>query len=164
MLANVLEVSEFKLSDLLGSAGATIGIIIAGTIFLQFLSTKYGELFARYRALTGEYRGRKADESRHDQLQPQIRTYRRRLRLMSWASWGAAVALLCFILAVLAGGLSVAYPDVRLFKGAGTLSLLLGLVLIGVAVFLELLESVMARGELYEEVADLDAPARRGAS
>ena len=37
----MLEVSAYKLTDLLGSAGATIGTFIGGTIFLQFLSSKY---------------------------------------------------------------------------------------------------------------------------
>ncbi len=51
-----MEISDDKLTDLLGSAGATIGIIIAGAIFLQFMSTKAIELTTHSRELTGDYR------------------------------------------------------------------------------------------------------------
>ncbi len=38
MFATILQISDYKLTDLLSAAGATIGVIIAGTIFLQFLT------------------------------------------------------------------------------------------------------------------------------
>ena len=123
---SLIRVSEFKLTDLLSSAGATIGVIIAGTIFLQFLSTKYAELAGRYRELAGEYRTREESEPRHDPLRILIRAYRRRLRLMNRASALAAVALLCNLLAILAGGLSLLYPPQRFFKYLGTPRPLLG--------------------------------------
>jgi len=151
-----LRVSEYKLTDLLSSAGATIGVIIAGTIFLQFLSTKYTDLCSRYRELTGEYRGRRKDEPRHGPLQSQIRMYRRRLMLMSRASALAALGLLCFLLAVLAGGLSILQPPQRAYKVIGTVGLFSGLVLIAAAVALGLVEIVLARHELGDEIADLD--------
>jgi amino acid transporter len=161
MLPSLQGIADFKLTDLLSSAGSTIGIIIASTLFLQFLSAKYGEVGGRYRALTSEYRGRQPVESRHGLLQPQIRTHRRRLRLIIWASWLAAVALLCFILSILAGGFSMAFPDTRAFLWSGTTTLLLGLVLIAIAVFLELVESVQAPQELAEEAGDLDDDVKR---
>jgi hypothetical protein len=162
MFVGLLGVSDYKLTDMLSSAGATIGIIIAGTIFLQFLSTKYMDLGGRYRALTQEYRGGNAGESRHGLLQQQIRRYRCRLRLIDWASWLAAVSLMCFVLAVIAGGFSMAYPHLHHCKWFGTGGLLIGLTSMGVAVFLELVESVLARHELSEEIGDLDDAARNG--
>src|SRR5689334_16725757 len=83
---NPMHVAEFKLTDLLGSAGATIGIIIGGVIFLQFLSSKYDSLAGRYRELTRDYRGQ-GQSHRHESLQYQIRVYRRRLRLLNSGSW-----------------------------------------------------------------------------
>lgn len=157
-------VADYKLTELLNSAGATIGIIIGGTIFLQFLSSKYVSLANRYWSLTGEYRDRKDDEPRHGPLQSVIWNYRRRLWLLSRASWLAGAALLCFISAVLAGGFSMLYPPVAAFKLIGTAGLALGLVLIGGGVFLELWESVLSRHEIAEEVADLDAPVRSSKS
>src|SRR4051812_48458115 len=101
LLLQLSEVAECRLTDLLGSAGATVGIIIFGTIFLQFLSGKYTELASRFRELAVEYRKGGAGEARHAELQEQMVLYRRRLRLMRLASWVAAVALLCFLAAVL---------------------------------------------------------------
>jgi hypothetical protein len=160
----VAEVSEYKLTDLLGSAGATVGVMIFGTIFLQFLSTKYVQLAGRYRQLTTEYRNGGAGESRHTILQSEIGLYRRRLRLINWGSWLAALALLCFLLAVLVGGLSMIFPPVVWLKAIGTIVLFPGLGLIGAAVLLELVESILGRRELSHAVEDLDDPARRSGS
>ncbi|WP_435018072.1 DUF2721 domain-containing protein [Tundrisphaera sp. TA3] len=160
MMGNLPRVAEYKLTDLLSSAGATIGVIIAGTIFLQFLSTKFTELGGRYRDLTREYRGVDGEHIRHGPLQSQIRNYRQRLILLNRASWLGAVALLCFLAAVLAGGLSLAYPPVRAFKAVGTAGLALGLLLVAAAVTLELAESIMARKEILDEISDLDDDAK----
>src|SRR3954447_5804691 len=103
MSQSLWDVAEYKLTDLLSAAGATIGIIIAGTIFLQFLSSKYTELSGRYRELATEYRGAEREKPRHAPLRTQIQVYRRRLVLLNRASWLGAVALLCFLLAVLVG-------------------------------------------------------------
>lgn len=162
MGGSLLHVSEYKLTDVLSSAGATIGVIIAGTIFLQYLSTRYADLGSRYRDLTGEYRGRREDEPRHGSLQPQIRLYRRRLKLMNRATELAAVALLCFLVAVLAGGLSILNPPFRLFKVIGTAGVFGGLVLTAGAVSIQLWETMLARHELGDEIADLDDQIRGG--
>jgi hypothetical protein len=156
MAGSFFSVSEYKLTDLLTSSGATIGVIIAGTIFLQFMSTKYTDLCSRYRELTGEYRGRREGEPRHGPLQSQIRMYRRRLMLMNRASCLAAVALLCFLVAVLAGGMSILQPPQRAYKFIGTASLFSGLILIAAAVALGIVETVLSRHELGDEIADLD--------
>ena len=156
MLPILMTVSEYKLTDLLSSAGATIGVIIAGTIFLQFLSTKYTELSGRFREMAGEYRGVSGEQDRHAPLRAQIQGYRRRLRLLNWASWLGAVALLFFLSAVMAGGFSLLYPPVRAIKAVGTFGLMAGLLLIAVAVFLELVESIVARKEIGDEIADFD--------
>lgn len=160
MLIMMGTVAPYKLTDLLSSAGATIGIIIAGTIFLQFLSNKSIELSGRYRQLTGEYRGVNNEQNRHAPLRTQIRLYRRRLNLLNWASWTAALALLNFLLAVIAGGTSLLYPPVVAIRTVGTAGLLVGLILIGIAVSIDLVESILSRKELEEEIADLDEEAR----
>lgn len=161
MLANVVDVAAYKLTDLLSSAGATIGVIIAGTIFLQFLSTKYTELSGRYREMAGEYRGVNSEQTRHAPLRSQIQRYRRRLRLLNRASWLGAVALLLYLLAVLAGGLSMLYPPVQWIRAVGTIGLGAGIVLMAVAVSLELAELILTRDELEVEIADLDEEARQ---
>lgn len=152
---------DYKLTDLLGSAGAAIGIIIAGTIFRQYLSMKYMELAGRLRELAADYRGRGDQEPRYQPLQCLIRLYGHRLFLLQWASTIGAVALLCLLTAVFTGALSLIAPASRLNKIVGTASLLLGLLLMAVAVGLELLETIGARREINNEVADLDDAARQ---
>jgi uncharacterized membrane protein required for colicin V production len=88
--------------------------------------------------------------------------YRGRLVLLNRASWLGGVALLCFLSAVLAGWLSLVYPPVQAIKSVGTTGLFFGLLLIAAAVSLELIESVLARHEIEEEVADLDDEAKLG--
>lgn len=155
------EISDYKLTDLLSSAGATIGVIIGGVIFLQFLSSKYVELANRYRDLTKDYRDGRGGNERHGPLRYLIQVYHRRLWLLVRASWLAGAALLGFIIAVLAGGLSVAFPAVVTFKAVGSIGLLLGLLLIGAGMTVELWESVLARHEIGSEVADLDEPSKK---
>jgi len=154
------DVAAYKLTDLLSSAGATIGVIIAGTIFLQFLSTKYTELSKQYREITGEYRRLTGDHCRHGPVRTQIQVLHRRLVLLNRASWLGAVALLCLLSAVLAGGVSMLFPDWRTVLALGTAGLLAGLTLIGAAVAMELYETILAGAEIGEEVADLDEDAR----
>jgi CBS domain containing-hemolysin-like protein len=154
-------VSDFKLSDVLSSAGATIGIIIAGTIFLQFLSTKYTDLSGRFRELAAEYRGKAGEEPRHGPLRSQIQSYRRRLSLLHWAATLAAVALLFLLGAVVAGALSMMLSSSRHTTAIGAASLVLGLLLNVGAVALELVELMMSRTEIRKEVADLDGDAQR---
>lgn len=158
----VPSVSEYKLSDVLSSAGATIGIIIAGTIFLQFLSTKYTELSGGLRSVAAEYRGKAGSEPRHGPLQAQIQLYRRRLILLHWGSILGAVALLCLLAAIVTGVLSMIYSSVRLLRHLGAISLVTGLLIMAGAVALELIETVMSRSEIHDEVADLDDPAKQG--
>lgn len=160
----MLEVANYKLTDLLSSAGATIGVIIGGVIFLQFLSSKYVELANRYRDLTKDYREGSGGDGRHGPLQFLIRVYRHRLWLLNRASWLAGGALLCFIVSVLAGGLSMAFPPVGAFKVVGSVGLLVGLILIGGAVVLEVWESILTRHEIASEVADLDHEAKKTAT
>jgi Protein of unknown function (DUF2721) len=161
-IGQLMETSDFKLAELLSGAAATTGIIVAGTIFLSFLSSKGAELAGRYRALTSEYRGGGAAEARHGVLQSQIRVYRRRLRLMNWAFWVAIVGLECFLAAVLAGGINKVYPSLPCVTSIGAFGLFAGMVLIGIALALELCESALSRKEIADEVNDLDDPPNAG--
>jgi hypothetical protein len=161
MTGQLLAIADFKTTDLLGAAGATTGLMIAGTLFLQFLSAKYIGLYARYIQLTDEYRNGKNEEPRHGSVCAEIRIYRERLWLLSWGNWLAGLALLCLIVAVLSGGCSMAFPEELAFKWSATVSLGLGLVLIGAGVAIQIWESVLARHEIRREIADLDDPVKQ---
>lgn len=151
---------DYKLTDLLSSAGATIGIIIGGTIFLQFLSTKFTELTGSLRSLTADYRNRTDDEPRHAPLRRQIRLYGRRLVLLYWGATLGAVALLSLLGSVFSGALSMIFPSSRTIQLLGTGTLIVGLLLVAAAVTLELVETVIARREITDEIADLDDEAK----
>jgi hypothetical protein len=73
--------------------------------------------------MAGEYRGVKGEQTRHNLLRSQIRRYRRRLILLNRASSVAAVALLSFLLAVLADGLSMIDSLERCIRALGTIGL-----------------------------------------
>lgn len=152
---------DYKLTDLLSSAGATIGIIIGGTIFLQFLSSKYTALTGGLRTLAADYRGKADDEPRHAPLRSQIQLYGHRLVLLYWAATFGAVALLSLLASVLAGALSMVFPTSRTIQLLGTGSLIVGLMLVAAAVALEVVETVVARKEITNEIADLDEDAKR---
>jgi hypothetical protein len=152
---------NFKVTDLFNTVGAPIGVIIAGTIFLQFLSSKYVGLFSTFAQLTKEYREHQRTAPRHTPLVTQISIYRRRLWLLCWASWMAACALLTLILPIIAGLLSLAFPEILALKKIGLYFLVAGMCLIGGGVALEFWESVVARHEIREEMADLDEEAKK---
>jgi hypothetical protein len=159
LLPLLADLETFKLADLLGSAGATIGIIIAGVVFLQFLSARSNDVTIRYRSLAGEYRGPETGADRHNTLQEQLACYRLRLHLLLWASWFGAGALLRFLTAVAATGLSVVWMEVNAFRVLGAVAMFVGLAVMAVAVLVELVESIQSRSELGKEVADLDPAA-----
>jgi hypothetical protein len=150
------ELAPFKLTDLLSAAGATIGVIIAGVLFRQFISAKYVDLAVRYRDLTQNYRDGHGGDGRRGPLQQLIRIYRQRLRLLLRASMLAGLALLCLLGGLLSGGLSMAFTKAMVFKWTGTAGLFFGVMLIAAGVVLELWESALARHEVQEEIADLD--------
>src|SRR5438270_10688643 len=74
--------ADYKLADLLGIAGATIGIIIAAGVLLQCFSTRYIAVFERYRALAGEYRGEQVSDPRRGNLRNELVDYRRQIRFL----------------------------------------------------------------------------------
>jgi len=162
---SMLHAVDYKLADLLGIAGSTIGIIIAGAILLGGFDAKYVHLFERYRGLTGEYRGNELSDPRRDSLQPQIDNYRRRIGLINIAAACITLALLLFVLTVGIAGLSVIYPKFMALRLAGTVGLIGGLGLIGAAVGINLAEVFLSRRIIGTEAADLGASkgAPRGA-
>ncbi|MBY0524609.1 MAG: DUF2721 domain-containing protein [Gemmataceae bacterium] len=155
----MLNHADYKLADLLGIAGATIGIIIAAGILLQCISTKTIGVFERYRTLTGEYRGNHSSEPRRGSLQSQISTYRSQMVCLNSASFAVATAALFFLVTVGVASLSVMWPQLMLLRVLGTFGLFGGLLLIGVGVSLMAAEIYLERNAIGRETADLgDVP------
>lgn len=148
------EMADYKLADVLGIAGATIGIIIAGGVLLQCLSTKYIGVFERYRGLTGEYRTNHFSDPRRGSLRFQIACYRRQIAYLNFASLCVALALVLFLVTVAVAGLSVIFPAAMALRLAGTVTLFGGLLLIGAGVSLLACETMLQRRTTSKEVED----------
>ena len=112
----MFEMADYKLGDLLGIAGATIGIIIAGGVLLGAISGRYAALFDRFRALTGELRGDKRSDSRRGSLQTQLNSYRSRLSYLNYGSAAVTAALLLFLATVATASLAVMFPKALVFR------------------------------------------------
>jgi len=150
----MFEAADYKLSDLLGVAGASVGIIIAAGILLQCLSTRYIAALDRYRALTGEYRENHASDTRRGGLRDQIVNYRWQIIYLNAAAVGISLALLCFLLAVGSASLSVIYPRALVFRSLGATGLFFGLLCITAGIALHIRQTLMERGVFGEEVTD----------
>jgi Protein of unknown function (DUF2721) len=141
----MLDMADYKLNDLVGVAGATIGILIAGGIILGGLNAKYMSAFDRYRALAAEFRGGRKEDARHASLRLQAQSHRLRMEQLNHAAVLVQGALLLFLLAVTAAGMNVVFPHLPFVRGVGASTLFGGLLLIGVALFLHMLETIHER-------------------
>ncbi len=147
--------ADFQLHALLGVSGATVIFILTGAVLLGGFTAKYVHLFERYRGLTGEFRQIAGVHPRKESLLQQIANYRRRIRLLNVASISMGVAVLIFLLTVVVASLSVIYPTMPYLRFLGTLGVLLGLFLSGVAIVLDVAEVVASRCVIEDEVADI---------
>jgi Na+/glutamate symporter len=148
--------ADFKLSDMLGIAGATIGIIIAAGVLLGAVVGRYSGVFERYRGLTGELRANHSSDPRRGSLNLQVNVYRKQIVYLNYGSLCLTLALLCFLLTVGIASLSVMFPEAMVLRSLGALGLFGGLLLIGVAVFLLLLDTLTERPLIVQETSDLD--------
>lgn len=143
--------NDYKLADLFGIAGATIGIIIAAAILLGTVNAKYVVVFDRYRQLATERRdGPK--ESRARNIKLELAIYRTRIRQLNLGSLLVQGALV----AVCVAAASVMFPKQLLLRTGGTAALFAGLTLLLVATVLHMLETWRERSALVHEVADMD--------
>jgi len=150
----MFQVADYKLTDLLSTAGATVGIIIAAGILLGNLGAQYVAIVERFRGLASEYRGNNFSDPRRENLQTELSSYRRQILLLNWATMFVALAVVLFLISVATAGLSIVYPEVMAFRTIGTVGLLAGLLLIAVGVALQFVETFVQRQAIHKEVAD----------
>jgi hypothetical protein len=148
--------ADYKLSDMLGIAGATIGIIIAAGILLGMVNSRYTVMFDRYRSLSGELRGHGNHDTRLGRLRQQVVTARRQLVYLSFGSMAIILAVLDFLATVAVASLAVIYPKELGLRTAGTILLFCGLGLIGLGVLLLLFDTLAERPSISYESADLE--------
>src|SRR5579883_2591748 len=100
---------NFELKDIVDTAGATVGLVIATSIFMQLLTTKAIALFDRYRELTMEYRSTQEKPQRNENLRAQIGLYRRRCHLIQMALASLAYAEFIFLATILLSSASLIF-------------------------------------------------------
>src|SRR3954449_13555904 len=98
------EIADYKLTDLLSTAGATIGIIIAGGILLGNLAAKYVAISDHYGRLADQYRGHQDSDQRRGNLQTELSCYRRQVLYLNTATMILCIGLLCFLITVADAG------------------------------------------------------------
>ena len=146
---------NFELKDIVDTAGATVGLVIATSIFMQLLTTKAIALFDRYRELTMEYRSTQEKPQRNENLRAQIGLYRRRCHLIQMALASLAYAEFIFLATILLSSASLIFKQATWLKIAGSLCMLAGLLAIGLGVLFELKENFRGRDAIESETADL---------
>jgi hypothetical protein len=106
--------SGFYKADLIrlvNVAQAPVSLVIATSIFLHMLTSRYVPMYDRLRALTDEYRKDPRDHSRQNSIQQQIRLYEKRIKATQAASVWLNVAVVCFLGTVCASATTIIYPQ-----------------------------------------------------
>ena len=143
------------LLSLISVAVAPVVLITAAAILLSGLTSKYGNIADQMRRLTAEYRSGETSQARRATIARQLSLFARRIEAIWAATTCLCVAILAFVVMVLA--VIFAQRATRLgYFGVGTL--LIGLIFMAVALVCELVELFLARKtaacELTETLGD----------
>ncbi len=138
--------------SVIGNAVGPAALITMTAILLSGYTSKYSGISDQMRRLSAEYRAAETTAERRESLKQQLRLFYRRIRAMWGASTLLSLALLCFVVTVLAVLLSA--HETRLGP-VGVGSLLTGLILVAGAVGLELYEIGLARLTIAGELSDI---------
>ena len=149
--------SGFYKADLIrlvNVAQAPVSLVIATSIFLHMLTSRYVPMYDRLRALTDEYRKDPRDHSRQSSIQQQIRLYEKRIKATQAASVWLNVAVVCFLGTVCASATTIIYPQNVPLRLAGLISMALGILLLLIAIAYELYEDRFSRAALRIELSE----------
>jgi hypothetical protein len=141
-----------NLTSLIGTIIAPVALITPTAILLGNFMNKYTGIAGQMRTLSAEYRTPTTTKERRRSIRGQLRLFHRRITAM-WAASGALlVSLLSFLVTVLT--LLFVHHGVQSLK-AGTISIIMGLSFVLVAVILELWEIGLARLTIAGELDDI---------
>jgi F0F1-type ATP synthase assembly protein I len=148
---------DFKLKEVLEAIGPTASLVFASWIFLSYLEQRYSAAYTRYRALINDYRENMehAHEHRKGSVKGQIVLYKRRCEQMKLATNLGVIAAIFLLLTLITGALNAAMKDWDFLKYIGTVSALIGLVLVMGAAVLVVMENNLIQMAIDSEVADL---------
>src|SRR5215213_4940162 len=126
MIADLTQVSQ--------SANAAVSLVIACTIFLHQLVTKYVAIGDRLRQLTDELRQHDDEGQRHHSLREQVGLYHDRAQTIRRALFWLAIAEFAFIVVIVLSVLDIVVPGYTPIEAAGIGFTIFGLALIAVAI------------------------------
>jgi hypothetical protein len=145
---------DFKLTDVVGAATATVALVIGSSIFLQILANKSTAIFERYRGLTGEYRAEQQNPERRNSLEDQITLYYWRCRLVRHATTALIIAVVAFVITIVVASFAVIFPNSVLLKVGGTALLVFGLVCVAIGAAFEFRENQLLGVAIGSELED----------
>ena len=146
---------DLDLTNILKVIGPAASIIFAAWIFMGFLQTRYDAAIDRYRELIDKYRTSELSGSRKANMRDQIVCYKRRCELMSYANIIGLISAIMLITTLIAGGMSLALPDIALFKYVSAGLALLGFLLVIAATIIVIREGMITQRQIYSELLDV---------
>ena len=146
---------QLDVGKLVGAASAPVALIIASCIFLGNLGGKYAMLMATFRQLSGEYRDTKErDTLRCRSLAQQLRLHSSRLRSIIRATFWLTISVELFILTVIFTSIGVLFPNAHVFTWITGFLSFAGLLMLGAAVVMEMVENHQSKQDLMLETAE----------
>jgi hypothetical protein len=146
--------ADFQLR-VLAAAVTPVVLVSAVAILIGTVNARYIAISDRMRNLALEYRDKTCNPRRLETIASQMVTFRRRVKLVSWAERMLYMAVVCFILVALIIGATFW----RQFFAAASLPLFAtGILLMMIAVVLQLTELQYSNTTLLLETEDIVAP------
>ncbi|WP_189338507.1 DUF2721 domain-containing protein [Sphingobium sp. SCG-1] len=122
---------------------------------MGFLQQRYDNASDRYRATVGNFRSGDHSGERADNLKDQVLVYRRRCKMMGWATTVGLVAAILLILALIFGALEVIVPKVPVIAYAGIASTIGGFALVIAAAVIVIIEGRVVHRQIDAELRDV---------
>jgi hypothetical protein len=137
---------------LVATAVTPVVMVSATAILISGTNARYISISDRIRTLTREFRQPGSSAERQSNIRQQMVIFHRRLHLVSWAARALYAAVACFVVIALLISLSLSKA---ILLGATPWMFLLGLLLIGGAIILQLLELQQSNQTIDLESADV---------
>jgi hypothetical protein len=145
---------HFDLAKFVGAASAPVALIIATSIFLSNLTTKWWAVNGTFRGMAGELRALDDQRgSRSESLQRQLVLVAKRLHLLMTATTLLTLAILSFILPVVLTGVSIIGGG-KWIEIATVFASFAGFSFLAASVIVESWENHLGRGEINLEIKD----------
>ncbi len=150
----------FQLNKVLQAIGPNASIIFAAWIFMGFLQQRYDAATDRYRSAVGDYRSEAHEGNRASNLKRQVLAYRRRCKLMTWATLIGLVAAILLISSLIFGAVNAIVPNVTIVTASGTVAAIGGFVLVIIATLIVIVEGRVVSRQIDDELRDVPELAR----